>query len=133
MISRKNRFHGHGSLRFVYQNGKVVRSSFGSLKYIRNSRRHEYRLAVVVSRKVNKSAVVRNRIRRRIYEYARQYEADIIEPYDIVYVVYSDQLATMDAEELRQRVHGKLVEAGIIPANTVVSPGTHAIVNSKEL
>lgn len=133
MISRKNRFHGHGSLRFVYQHGKTIRSSFGSLKYIRNPRRTDYRLAVVVSRKVHKSAVVRNRIRRRIYEYARQYEKDFVEAYDIVYVVYSDQLATMEADELRERVHDKLIEAGIIPANTALSPGTHAIVKSKEL
>jgi ribonuclease P protein component len=132
MINRKNRFHGHGSLRFVYQHGKTSRSSFGSLKYIRNPRRKDYRMAVVVSRKVNKSAVVRNRIRRRIYEYARQYEPHFIEPYDMVYTVFSDSLATMPADELRERVRDRLATAGIIPEDTAVSPGTHAIVKSKE-
>jgi len=132
MINRKNRFHGHGSLRFVYQHGKTSRSSFGSLKYIRNPRRKDYRLAVVVSRKVHKSAVVRNRIRRRIYEYARQYEPHFIEPYDMVYTVFSDSLATMPADELRDRVRERLVIAGIIPEDTAVSPGTHAIVKPKE-
>ncbi len=132
MINRKHRFHGHGSLRFVYQNGKTSRSSFGSLKYIRNPRRKDYRLAVVVSRKVHKSAVVRNRIRRRIYEYARQYESAFSEPYDMVYTVFSESLATMDPDELRKRVYDKLVDAEIMPADTALSPGTHAIVKPKE-
>lgn len=133
MINRKYRFHGHGSLRFVYQHGKTIRSAYGSLKFVANPRRKHYRLAVVVSRKVHKSAVIRNRIRRRIYESARLYEYAMIKPYDIVYTVYSDQLATMDAQELRERVRDKLAEAGIIAPDTPVSNGTHAIVKSKEL
>ena len=131
MINRKNRFHGHGSLRFVYQHGKSLRSSFGTLRFIKNPRRKHYRLAVVVSRKVHKSAVVRNRIRRRIYEYARQYEPYFTESYDMVYTVFSDSLANMDADELRKRVHDKLVEAEIISPNVPISPGTHAIVKPK--
>jgi ribonuclease P protein component len=133
MINRKYRFHGHGSLRFVYQHGKTIRSAYGALKFVANPRRKYYRLAVVVSRKVHKSAVVRNRIRRRIYEAARLYEQAMDRPYDIVYTVYSDQLATMEARELRERVHDKLVEAQIISPSTPVADGTHAIVKSKEL
>lgn len=131
MINRNHRFHGRGSLRFVYQHGKMIRSAYGSLKYIRNARRREYRLAIVVSRKVHKSAVVRNRIRRRLYEIMRLYGPYVTEPYDMAYIVYSDQLATMDAEEMRQRVWDKLTEAGII-AKTAKRPLVHAIVNPKE-
>ena len=55
MITRSHRFHGYGSLRFIYRNGKTVRGPLCSLKYIRNTRRKTYRLSVVVNKKVNKS------------------------------------------------------------------------------
>lgn len=136
MINRKHRFHGHGSLRFVYQNGRTIRGQYGSIKYIANPRRKDYRLAVVVSRKVHKSAVVRNRIRRRIYEIVRREEHRITGAYDMVMTVFSDQCAYISAEDLRQRVVGKMEEAGIvIPEKTDVSKpdaDSHAIVKVKE-
>lgn len=113
MITRKNRFHGYGSLKHVYQNGKVVRGPLSSLKYIRNERRNTYRVAVVVSKKVHKSAVVRNRIRRRIYEITRQSIA-ANEPYDLVITAYSDQLASLTSPELNGEIISKLKSAHIL-------------------
>jgi ribonuclease P protein component len=132
MIDTTHRFQGHGSLRFVYQKGKTVRGPFCSLKYIVNNRRKTYRLAVVVSRKVHKSAVVRNRIRRRIYEIIRQAAPHISMPYDIVIMVYSDQLADLPAEQLHAAMHEKLEKAGIIGAETPARPAIHGIVKTKE-
>ena len=116
MINRKHRFHGRGSLRFVYQKGKTLRGPYASVKYIANPRRASYRMAVVVSRKVHKSAVVRNRIRRRVYEVAREYEGQFQGAYDIVVTIFSDQVATMESVELRRRFVDKLVEAEILSA-----------------
>ena len=114
MINRKHRFHGYGSLRFVYKNGQTVRGQFGAIKYVPNPRRRDYRMAVVVSRKVHKSAVVRNRIRRRVYEIVRKNESRIPEAYDMVFTVFSDQVAELDALELQDRILAKMQEAGII-------------------
>jgi len=114
MIARKHRFHGYGSLRYVYQHGRTVRGSMTSLKFAPNTRRTSYRLAVVVSKKVNKSAVVRNRIRRRFYEVVRRHEAEILKPYDMVLTVFSDQMATISAAELEQSVLDQLRQARII-------------------
>lgn len=112
MISREHRFHGYGSLKYVYRNGQIVRGPFCALKYARNDRRKSYRLAVVVSKKVHKSAVVRNRIRRRIYESVRVHiKPD--EPNDLVYIVYSDHLATCSREELDKAIVSKLHTAHI--------------------
>jgi ribonuclease P protein component len=105
----------------VYQKGKTVRGPFCSLKYIRNQRRDRYRVAVVVSRKVHKSAVVRNRIRRRIYEIIRTQASRISAPYDIVFIVYSDQLATLPFEQLQAAMLEKLEKAGIIDAQQPAS------------
>lgn len=132
MINRKHRFHGRGSLRFVYQRGKTLRGPLASIKFIANPRRTEYRLAVVVSRKVHKSAVVRNRIRRRVYEAARQYESQFLGAYDIVITIFSDQVAEIESAELHERLTSKLVEAGIMPAKASVPEAEHAIVNAKE-
>jgi ribonuclease P protein component len=133
MINRTHRFHGYGSLRFVYQKGKTYRGQYGSIKCILNNRRKTYRMAVVVSRKVHKSAVVRNRIRRRIYEIVRCEEPNIIAPYDMIFTVFSDQVATIPYDELRQGILGKMQEAGIIPAETATTDDHRAIVEPKEL
>lgn len=114
MIGRKNRFHGYGSLRFVYRNGETVRGPVISTKYAHNDRRSHYRLAVVVSKKVDKSAVGRNRMRRRLYEIVRELEQDIHAPYDMVITVFHDQLQQLSHEELKRMVRAQLRQAGII-------------------
>ena len=112
MISRAHRFHGHGSLRYVYQHGQTVRGPLCALKYVKNERRKAYRLAVVVSKKVHKSAVKRNRIRRRLYEAVRL-NAINIEAYDMVLTVFHEQVADMPAEELSKMIRAQLKQAGI--------------------
>ena len=71
MISQQYRFHGHASVRYVLNKGKQARSKELSLKCAGNQRRRTSRMAVVVSKKVLKHAVDRNRTRRRIYEQLR--------------------------------------------------------------
>lgn len=132
MIDTLHRFQGHGSLRFVYQKGQTVRGPFCSLKYVLNRRRQQYRVAVVVSRKVHKSAVVRNRIRRRMYEIIRNEASRIAEPYDLVFIVYSDQLATMPAPQLQRTVLDKLEKAGVFVTNVSEAAVNHGIVVPKE-
>ena len=114
MINRKHRFHGRNSLRFVYSRGEMVRGSLFSVKVALNQRRHSYRMAVVVSRKVHKSAVVRNRIRRRIYEVMRDQESHITDAYDIIFLVHSDQLALCEHDQLESQVVEQLAKAGVL-------------------
>ncbi|MDB5181482.1 MAG: putative Ribonuclease [Candidatus Saccharibacteria bacterium] len=132
MIARPNRFHGINSLRHVYARGQTVRASLLSVRYLANDRRSAYRAAVVVSRKVHKSAVVRNRIRRRIYEIIRRHAAEITRPYDIVVTVFSEQVAEMDANSLEAMVLGQLEKAEIIREPASAAKGPHAIVEPKE-
>lgn len=114
MISKEHRFSGQAGLRYVYRHGQIVRGPLFSVKSARNSRRSTYRAAVVISRKVHKSAVVRNKIRRRLYEALRQMEADIAGPYDIVINVFADALADEPADSLRRQLKKQLVDAGIL-------------------
>lgn len=114
MIAKHHRFHGYNSLRHVYRHGTIVRGPLTAIKYKRNDRRSTYRLAIVVSKKVSKSAVVRNRIRRRMYEAVRLHEGRIKDPYDIVITVFHENVATMPSEELKTMVRTQLSQAGII-------------------
>lgn len=114
MIDRKHRFHGYGSLKHVYTHGQQVRGLYLSLKYNPNPRRNVFRAAVVVSRKVDKSAVARNRIRRRIYEAIRLNQTKITNPYDLVFVVFSTQLETFSPKELQEAVDNLLTDSGVI-------------------
>jgi len=114
MISFKHRFHGHNSLRFVYAHGKTVRSSVVAVRVAENSHRSLYRCAVVVSKKISKSAVKRNRMRRRLYEIIRKNEQRITASFDIVVTVYDERVAIMPAGELEDTVLKLLVQSKII-------------------
>jgi ribonuclease P protein component len=114
MISSAYRFHGHGSLRFVYRNGQSIRTRLFTIKYTKNQRRKRPRFSVVVSKKVFKGSVGRNRIRRRIYEQLRLQIPNIKEAYDIVVIVSSSEIISMPAAELHEQLITNLKEAGII-------------------
>lgn len=110
MLSRKHRFHGYHSLDRTYREGKTIRGTLIALRYYKNPRRDQYRAAVVVSKKVNKSAVGRNRIRRRVYEAVRNQAGAITGGYDLVFTVYSADLMTIPPDELQKTV-AKLITA----------------------
>jgi ribonuclease P protein component len=116
MLSQKYRFHGHGSLRYVYKHGNTVRGRIISIKYTANFRRNHSRISVVVSKKVLKSAVGRNRIRRRIYEIIRRLipEIDKDKAYDIVVLIFSREVLDMPHDELRDNVISQLKNCGIL-------------------
>lgn len=100
MIPSPFRFHGHNSLRYVYANGKAVRSQPITIKWVKNTHRTRPRVSVVVSKKVIKSAVGRNRIRRRVYEYIRTHIPQLNGVYDIVIIVTSAELRHQPYSEL---------------------------------
>ncbi len=114
MVPSTNRFHGLASLRFVHSKGKIIRGPLFALKYALNKKRQTYRTAVVVSKKVNKKAVIRNRIRRRLYECIRLQAQFINQPYDIVLIVYSDEVANTPYKQLENQVKNQLKKASII-------------------
>ena len=108
MISKKYRFHGHGSLNFVYRNGQSERSAHIAVKATTNSHRENPRFAVVVSKKVFKSAVKRNRIRRRIFEIIRLQIKPNSPVLDVVFSVYSPEVFDMSHEKLESEITGLL-------------------------
>jgi len=72
----------------------------------------------VVSRKVSKSAVVRNRLRRRIYEIVRENAAQIVQPYDFVFTVYDESIAELSHANLKKMILDQLMRAGALSVLT---------------
>ena len=107
MLNRKYRFHSRGGVRYVYQHGKTVRRAQMSLISVENTRGFT-RVAVVVSKKIAKSAVVRNKIRRRIYEALRVNFDVLPKKKDYIFVVYTDKVLDLSFNEL-ERILGELV------------------------
>ena len=128
MISRAHRFHGYSSLRFVYKGGRTERGSLISLRYTENPRRKTWRAAVVVSRKVSKSAVVRNRIRRRIYEQVRLNKELVPGVFDLVFTVFSPQVDELSPEQISKQIKAIMKRAFSKPSQQA----PHAIVKTKE-
>lgn len=98
----------------MYQRGRTVRSGPLAVKFMFNERRHTYRCAVVVSKKVHKSAVARNRIRRRIYEIVRQDEGNIKASYDIVITVFSSEVADIPPNQLQNMLLSLFKQADML-------------------
>ncbi len=72
------------------------------------------RVAVVVSKKVLKSAVGRNRIRRRIYEAIRVNFEDVPKERDYIFVVYSKEFLTMPFGEIEKTLGELVAESKVV-------------------
>jgi len=114
MLAKLNRFHGHQSVRRIYKLGRAQRNELGSLHVYIDPKHPITHAAVVVSKKVDKSAVVRNRIRRRVYELVRIHMAEFTQPANLVFTVYQNDAASMSAEKLAAEVKNLLDRAKLL-------------------
>jgi len=101
MIGRANRFHGHRSVSNV--RGEVAHGRLMSIRFCKN-KKQDYRLAVVVSKKIAPTAVARNRIRRRIFEIVRTEGGLAGKPIDLIIYAKTDAIAELDSTDLGKEV-----------------------------
>lgn len=120
MLSHKYRFHSRGGVRYVHQKGKTIRTPLVALIFTPNLR-HYQRFGVVISKKVLKSAVGRNRIRRRVYEALRLELEGFTCPIDCLFIIHSRSVAKMPFLELRRLVH-ELLERVLAEISPVSKP-----------
>ena len=114
MLAKLFRFHGHNAVRAAYRHGRAVRGNLGSLHVYRDIKHPRLKVAVVVSKKVSKSAVVRNRIRRRVYEIVRTLQPGIKQPAELVFTIYQAEVAAMPSAQLAAELRGMCEKAGLI-------------------
>lgn len=68
---------------------------------------------MIVGKKVSKSAVVRNRIRRRVYEVIRKHLGSLSKQVDVAVTVLVADVAVMPAAEVEETIVGLLRQAGL--------------------
>lgn len=112
MLSKKYRFHSRGGIKYTYKKGKTIRTTKLSLVYAPNKFQKQ-RFAVVVSKKVCKKAVDRNRIRRRVYEAIRAELPNYKTSNDCIFIVFSRNIKNIDFIELRNTIHSLLQQSMI--------------------
>jgi len=61
-------------------------------------------VAVVVSKKVSKSAVVRNRIRRRVFAVVQMLRPQLTSQAELVFTVYDAKVASMPTDALKDEI-----------------------------
>lgn len=113
MLGQQYRFHGYGSLKYLFHKGTTYRSRSLSVRAVSNTRRTDSRCAVIVTKKVQKAAPRRNRIRRRVYEVIRANWSNIKPAHDILISVYDPQAGEIPYEELEQQIVRVLKQAGV--------------------
>lgn len=101
MLKTALRFHGRRSVMRALNSGQVIKGRGFQLRY-KKSFRTSYRVGVTVSKKVAKSAVVRNRIRRRIYELFRKEELLKGRKVDVLVIVHDANLAKLPSKKIKQ-------------------------------
>ena len=113
MISSKYRFHSRGGVKHTYKDGKTIRQKNLTLVFNENSRGKQ-RFAVVISKKILKTAVGRNRIRRRLYEAIRLELPNIQKPVDCIFIVFNKDFQNKDFTEIQEDIHTLLKRADIV-------------------
>ncbi len=114
MLTHKHRFHGHGSLRYLFHNGHTARSRHLIVRYTPNKTRLHSRVAVIVSKKVFKQAVKRNRIRRRVFELVRQHFDQLNGSYDLTITAISPEVLLLPSHDLARELGSVLGSAGML-------------------
>ena len=110
MLAQNHRFRGSRDIRRLYKTGRGARTKSLGLRYCAQTGQ-PFRAAVVVSRKVHKSAVVRNRIRRRLYELLRtEYAAHLTGIYLLI-TIFDPSLATKPSSDVRAELARLLSKA----------------------
>ena len=113
MLKKQNRIHGRSVFKRILNSGQMARGDLISLNYS-PSRGKNLKSAVVVSRKVSKSAVKRNRIRRRIYEVVRLNYLPLNLKVNLIFIVFSQDIDLLSYQELVERLDGLMKKAELI-------------------
>lgn len=111
MLAAKYRFHGYGALKFLFGHGKTYRFKSLSIRTAKNTRREHSRVAVVISKKVIKSAPRRNQVRRRVFEVIRLDWEQVLPGHDILISIYDPHFLDISHDQLVQELRSAFASA----------------------
>jgi len=114
MLAKPYRLTKEKDFQKIFKSGKSLFSTILRLKVLPNSLSLS-RFAIVVSGKVSKKAIIRNRLKRQISEVIRLNLNSIKKGYDIVVIVKPDMIGK-SYEEIEKTVKISLAKLGLISA-----------------
>ncbi len=111
MLKKENRLSGNKQIKEVFENGKMRQSPLFGVLYLDPSISSEQvpavagqvKFGIVVSKKISKKAVERNRIRRKIYKEVGEILPKIKKGLRVVFLVKKAILEASD-EEIKREV-----------------------------
>lgn len=110
-MEKKSRRLTAGQFKEVMEKGKISHSPLFLLRAMSGNR--DERVAAVAPQKIFKSAVIRNKVRRRVYEAARE-TLSLIRPGVHMIVFAKSSVLTASSREMIADIRGLFVKAGIL-------------------
>jgi len=112
MFSKQNRLREKKDFERVFNKGRSFKEDFLILKFIENNLENS-RIGIIVSQKVSKKAVIRNKIKRRIRAIIRENLSRMKRGIDIVLLILPG-LEKRNFWELKEIINKVLNKAGIL-------------------
>lgn len=111
-LSKKFRLSKKNDFEAVFENGRKIYGKYVSLFAVKNNLKFN-RFGVIVSNKVSKKAVERNRIRRRITEVIKQDFKLLKNGFDFV-IVAKHQIRDKNYQSIKDEILELFVKQGIL-------------------
>jgi ribonuclease P protein component len=103
MLPLKNRLKKKKDFETVFGKGSIIKNKYFFLKIFKREENSDTRIGFIVSKKVSKKAVERNRIKRLFREVIRLNLGKIKPRYDMVYIVLASA-RDKDLSELEKEI-----------------------------
>lgn len=112
MLPKQNRLKKKKDFEKVFKGGKIVKCQDLFLKYVPNDA-EESKIGIVVSKKVSKRAVDRNKAKRRIREIFRLIDGRLKSGFNIIAVAYPS-INDKEFKVIKEQIESGLIKSGLI-------------------
>lgn len=112
MFSKKYRLSKQKDFEKIFKAGQFINGQFIFLKNLKNKLEYS-RFAFVVSSKISKKAVIRNKIKRRMRDIAQRCFQEIKPGYDII-ITAKPGIDSVDYNKINQELIGLFKKASLI-------------------
>ncbi|KKU09957.1 MAG: Ribonuclease P protein component [Candidatus Woesebacteria bacterium GW2011_GWB1_45_5] len=113
MLAKKSRLTGVKNFKNVEERGEIYQSQNFGVARVKRGDEEPSRFAFVVSTKISKDAVDRNRFKRTMSEAVRLSSIDIKNGFDVVFLAKTSIVRT-PTSELMKEVKRALLESGLL-------------------
>lgn len=113
MLAKKFRLTGSRDFKKIQTEGQIYQSNSFGLAYLNRKDEEASRFAFVVSTKISKDAVDRNRFKRVMSEAVRTSSIDIRPGFDVIFLAKTTIVKTPTSEVMKE-VKASLKESGLL-------------------